>query len=204
MTPMPPLYGLVLAGGASRRMGQDKAALDYHGQPQLRHAFALVSTVVERCFVSVRPEQRGEPTRAGLPQIVDTLDAIGPAAGILAAQCAYPDAAWLVVACDLPLLDEATLDTLVQAWREQPDRPAVAFTSRFDGLPEPLCTLWAPASHAALQAVVAGGRYCPRKALLALDSLLLPPRADDALDNINTPDERHRARRRLEETSSCK
>jgi molybdopterin-guanine dinucleotide biosynthesis protein A len=196
-----PVYGLVLAGGASRRMRTDKAQIAYHGAPQLKVAFDLLARHVERCFVSVRPEQRDEPLRASLPQIVDTLDAIGPAAGILAAQTAYPEASWLVLACDLPLLDEATLSALLDAHRREPQRAAIAYASSHDGLPEPLCALWRPASHAALLAQVESGRYCPRKVLLNIDTLLLPARSDGALDNINTPDELDQVQRRLEETT---
>ncbi|HXO65108.1 MAG TPA: NTP transferase domain-containing protein, partial [Steroidobacteraceae bacterium] len=53
-----PVYGLVLAGGRSTRMGRDKAALAYGGgTPQLERAMALLSPHVERAFVSVRAEQ---------------------------------------------------------------------------------------------------------------------------------------------------
>src|SRR6516165_8470622 len=110
----PPLYGLLLSGGASQRMRQDKAALPYRGEPQLLRAWRLLGRVTERSFLSVREHQRDDPLRAELPQIVDSYDAIGPAAGILSAQDRFPEAAWLVVACDLPLLDEATLQQLIQ------------------------------------------------------------------------------------------
>ena len=82
----PPIYGLLLSGGASRRMQRDKAQLAYAGEPQLLRAWRLLRAVTERAFVSVRSEQRDDPLRAGLPQIVDRYDAIGPAAGILSAQ----------------------------------------------------------------------------------------------------------------------
>src|SRR5689334_14779389 len=98
----PPLHGLLLAGGSSSRMQTDKAALSFHGQPQLHWAYALLSDVCGQTFVSVRPDQRSEPTRAALPQIIDRQPGIGPIAGIAAAQEEFPDAAWLVVACDLP------------------------------------------------------------------------------------------------------
>ena len=60
-----PLFGLVLAGGASTRMQQDKAALAYHGKPQLNWAYDLLADLCAATFISVRPDQRDEPTRAG-------------------------------------------------------------------------------------------------------------------------------------------
>ncbi|WP_329743401.1 NTP transferase domain-containing protein [Dyella sp. A6] len=193
-----PIYGLLLSGGASRRMRRDKAQLSYAGKPQLLRAWRLLSAVTERAFVSMRESQRDDPLRAGLPQLVDSYDAIGPAAGILSAQDAWPKAAWLVIACDLPLLDEATLRTLIAA--RDPSKDATAFTSRFDGLPEPLCALWEPSSHAMLKQRYQAGSFCPRKALIQANIALLPA-AGDALDNINTPEEFEQMQRQLESQS---
>ena len=184
---MSEVYGLVLGGGASRRMQHDKALIDYHGEPQLLWTYRLLATLLPRVFVSLRAEQRDEPLRRGLPQIVDSFADAGPAAGILSAQALYPDVAWLVVAVDLPRLDAATLQHLL-ALRD-PAREATAFISRHDGLPEPLCALWEPASHARLLARVEAGKPCPRKALIEADTQLLQPLSAHALDNINTPEE---------------
>lgn len=192
---MSPLYGLVLAGGLSSRMRQDKAALTYHGEPQLRNAFDALSPMVERCFISVRNGQKDDPLRAGFPQIVDAVDVDGPAAGLLSAHEAYPDAAWLVLACDLPLLDRITLETLIGARDHQ--HVAVAYRSEHDGLPEPLCAIWEPSALEGLARQVENGRKCPRKLLINSDTLLLSPRTTGALDNINTPEERESVSRRL-------
>jgi molybdopterin-guanine dinucleotide biosynthesis protein A len=181
------VYGLVLSGGASRRMQHDKALIDYHGQPQLLWTYRLLSSVLQRVFISVRADQRDEPVRRDLPQIVDAFEDAGPAAGILSAQAQYPDVAWLVVACDLPRLDLETLQQLLRA--RDPQREATAFISSHDGLPEPLCALWEPASHRKLLERVQAGRSCPRKALIQGDTQLLQPLSAHALDNINTPEE---------------
>ncbi len=186
-----PLYGLVLAGGRSRRMQRDKAALAYHGRSQLEWTIGLLETRVERVYVSVREDQREDPLRARYPQIVDIERDIGPAAGILAAQARHPAAAWLVLACDLPFLDERTLDELIGARAAQ--RTATAYRSNRDGLPEPLCAIYEPASHALLAAAVAAGRSCPRKFLIEQDVELLDQRNAGSLDNINTPDEYRQA-----------
>jgi molybdopterin-guanine dinucleotide biosynthesis protein A len=190
----PPIYGLLLSGGGSRRMQRDKAQLAYAGEPQLQRAWRLLEAVTARAFVSLRANQCNDSLRAGLPQIVDEYDAIGPTAGILSAQDTYPDVAWLVVACDLPLLDADTLLTLLDA--RDPTADATAFCSRFDGLAEPLCALWEPSSHALLKQRHAAASYCPRKALTILRSKLLPP-PGDALDNINTPEEFSQMQRRI-------
>ncbi|TAM61744.1 MAG: molybdenum cofactor guanylyltransferase [Rhodanobacter sp.] len=194
----PPVYGLLLAGGASRRMQRDKAQLVYAGEPQLLRAWHLLEAVTERAFVSVRDSQRQDSLRAGLPQIVDSYDAIGPAAGILSAQQAYPHVAWLVIACDLPLLAESTLRQLIDA--RDPASDATAFSSRFDGLPEPLCALWEPSSQMLLRQRVEAGSCCPRKTLMqARTTLLAAP--GNALDNINTPQEFEQMQRQIEPLS---
>ncbi len=190
-----PLLGLVLAGGRSTRMRRDKAALAYRGRSQLEQAFALLSRQVGEVFVSVRADQRDEPLRAALPQIVDAHEHLGPLAGILAAQRHAPHAAWLVLACDLPFLDDAALATLVAA--RDPRADATAFRSAYDGLPEPLCAIWEPGSAGALRDYVAAGRQCPRKFLITARTRLLELPRQDALDNVNSSDEYWQAMDRL-------
>jgi molybdenum cofactor guanylyltransferase len=182
-----PLYGLVLTGGRSKRMQRDKAALAYDGRAQLERAMELLEPHVVRAFVSVREDQVGDPLRARFAQIPDTAEGSGPIAGIVAAQARHPEAAWLVLACDLPFLDSATLGHLRQARRA--DRQATAYRSSYDGLPEPLCAIYEPASRAAISAYVRAGRDCPRKFLSQADVELLDPLNPHALDNVNTPNE---------------
>lgn len=184
---MPSLFGLVLAGGASRRMHSDKAALEYAGKPQLQRAYELLNVLCERTFISVRDEQRDESTRKSLPQIVDQHRDLGPLAGIAAAQAQHPEVAWLVMACDLPYIELDTLRYLI-AHRESA-RLATAFRSTYDDLPEPLCAIWEPASAVAVRNWIAIGKNCPRKLLINSDIALLAQPNRNALDNVNTPDE---------------
>lgn len=192
---MSALNGLVLAGGRSSRMREDKAALTYRRRPQLELAFELLAPHVSHAWVSVREDQRDDPLRAGFPQIVDGPDVEGPIAGIIAAQAAYPQAAWLVVACDLPLLDSTTLSELL-AGRDT-SRLATAFRSATDGLPEPLCAVYEPASREAILRFVATGVSCPREFLIRHDVALLAPASPWALANANTPEDLAAARQAL-------
>ena len=169
-------------------MQRDKAALAYHGgQSQLRWAFDLLAPVCAATFVSVRPDQRSEVTRAEFPQLVDRQPGLGPIAGISAALLEHPKAAWLVLACDLPFLTAATLQHLV-AHRDEM-RIATAYRSRHDGLPEPLCAVWEPAARDPLRAYIESGKQCPRKFLINADTALLDLPEARALDNVNTTDE---------------
>jgi molybdopterin-guanine dinucleotide biosynthesis protein A len=180
-----PLYGLVLAGGRSTRMQRDKAALEYRpGESQLDAAMRMLTSRVARAFVSVRADQRNESSRAAYPQIVDRGDVEGPIAGISAALGEFPEAAWLVLACDLPFLDARTLDTLIAARDATVD--ATAFRSSHDGLPEPLCAIYEPRARSSVAAHIAGGRNCPRKYLINARTRLLDQPEPRALDNVNT------------------
>jgi molybdopterin-guanine dinucleotide biosynthesis protein A len=167
-------------------MGRDKATLDYRGRPQLAWVYALVARHCERTFVSVRADQAADPARAALPQIVDEIAGIGPIAGIAAAQAAHPQAAWLVVACDLPFLRDQTLAYLI-AHRGTHD--VAAFRSAHDGLPEPLCAIYEPATRVPVLDAIAHDRRCPRKFVIGSGVPLLEQPDPSALDNVNTPEE---------------
>lgn len=181
------IHGLVLAGGESRRMGRDKALLERDGQTQLSRTTALLQRHVGRVFVSVRGNQAEEPERRRYEQIVDRYSGIGPVAGILSALESEREASWLVLACDLPNVDDLTIDFLLQ--HASVDQPFTAYKSSFDGLPEPLCALYRPGAYSIIAKAVKDGLVCPRKILIRSDTHLLQQPEPTALDNVNTPDD---------------
>lgn len=181
------VYGLVLAGGKSRRMGSDKAALQTNGKTQLELAVQLLRSHVAEVFVSAREDQADDPVRSKYPQIVDRYDDLGPVAGILSAMDAHPDVAWLVLACDLPNIDDRTLEFLLE--NTSADHHATAFESVLDRLPEPLCAVYRPESRAIIAGFVGEGLKCPRKMLIKTDTQLLKQPSPGALHNINRPED---------------
>lgn len=187
-----PLNGLVLAGGMSTRMGQDKAALQYHDKPQVAHCHELLSAYCERVCVSCRPEQAVEESLADYECITDSFVGIGPMGGILSALRFDPHAAWLVLACDLPFVTDETLETLVLC--RNPFKLATAFMSAHDGFPEPLCAIYEPKSVHRLLAFLARGYECPRKVLINSDTQLIEAPEHGELDNVNHPHEYEAAR----------
>lgn len=181
---LPPLYGLVLAGGESRRMGQDKGALDYHGKPQREYAADLLNQFCEQTFISCRSEQQIE---SAYPTIADTFLNLGPYGAILSAFREYPNTAWLVVACDLPLLDEKALQQLIE--HRNRSKIATAFHNPETNFPEPLITVWESRAYPALLQFLAQGYSCPRKVLINSDIQIVQIKNPDALRNVNAPEE---------------
>jgi molybdopterin-guanine dinucleotide biosynthesis protein A len=151
-------------------------------------------------FVSIRADQQDDPVRRGQPVIVDVHDGAGPIAGIAAAQAAHPDHAWLVLACDLPFVDDAAISHLIS---RRDGRPVVAYASSHDGLPEPLCAIYEPESREGVLAAIASGRNCPRKFIIGTGVALLAQPDPTALDNVNTPEELQRARGSLGRPSNA-
>lgn len=192
---VPRVRGLVLAGGLSQRMGQDKGRLAYHGQEQRAHAAALLAGFSEEVAVSCRPEQAAELEAAGLTPLPDTFAGLGPMGGILSAFQQDPNAAWLVVACDLPFLTEQTLGHLTE--HRNASKMATAFQSPENEWPEPLITIWEPRSYPTLLRFLSLGYSCPRKALINSDIELLATPAPQELRNVNTPEEAEQAKRDL-------
>jgi len=182
-----PVNGLILAGGKSRRMGQDKALLDRGGQSQLAYLAGLLDKKVERVFVSTRADQKDDGERCKYAQIVDRDDDMGPLAGILSAMEEHPDSDWLVVACDLPNITGETITHLLKNCSA--DHPFTAYVSSHDGLPEPLCAIYRAGSIAIMRRFADEGIYFPRKILIRSDTFLLEQSDPGSLDNINTPDD---------------
>ena len=187
MTHEAPVFGLVLSGGRSRRMGRDKALLERGGKSQLAWMVELLERHVERVFVSTREDQRDEPERSRFDQVIDRDDDIGPLAGILAAMEDHPEADWLVVACDLPNVVDATIAHLLA--HRSGEYPFAAYISSHDGLPEPLCAIWRAGTGDLIRGLVEDGVNCPRKILIRSDTRLIEQVDPRWLDNINTPDD---------------
>lgn len=185
-----PLYGLVLVGGQSRRMGRDKALLSYDGErTQLERTASLLQSVCTQTYVSQRQEQ-AFPVPTETEVIYDSdADIHGPLCGILSAMQQHPEADWLVLACDLPNLTEATLRKLIQFYHSK-EPTLTAYRSSSDGLPEPLCAIY-PAGFAnpLKELALELGKHCPRKLLIVKEASLVDQDDPRSLDNINTAEE---------------
>jgi molybdenum cofactor guanylyltransferase len=190
-----PLLGLVLTGGKSSRMGKDKAELEYHGISQTEHSYNLLAKFCDKVYVSSRSDQANTTSRKKYNQIHDRFIDFGPLGGILSAMMKEPQAAWLVLGCDLPFVDEPAIRNLVT--QRDGLRFATAYKSSFDGFPEPLCTIYEPKARFRMMAYLAAGKLCPRKTLINSRIKLLDSNSESTLDNINNASEFCSARKRV-------
>lgn len=185
--PVAPLYGLVLAGGHSQRMGADKGLLAYHGKPQREWVADLLALYCSSVWISCRPEQAhtiGAPYQA-LP---DRWPNAGPMGALLTAFEHAPEAAWLIAACDLPLLDTDGLAELVQQRAINAD--ATAFLNPSIEAPDPVLSIWEPPAHTQVQAAYQAHQTSLLRILLAADTHLISPSRPAILRNANTPAEK--------------
>ncbi len=189
------LHGLILAGGRSRRMGEDKGLIDYRGRTQVRWLADLLGEFCVSVHVSVGPRQNRAGDYAPTATIVDREPGLGPAGGLMSAWRTAPDAAWLVVAVDLPLLDRATLKALTAGRSSK--HLATAFRHP-DGVLEPLCTIWEPAARDLLEQRLELGDASLRRLLETGPVRVLEPPNSEALFSADSPEDRNRIRRRLQ------
>lgn len=181
------IQGLILAGGQSQRMGTDKGLLRYFGKPQRLYAFELLEKYHLNTYLSVRKEQEVEQVQC----IRDVFEGLGPFGAICSAFQHDPDSAWLVLATDLPYVDEGLVLKLLE--NRDPSKLATAIKGKRKDFPEPLITIWEPRAYPVMLQFLAMGYSCPRKVLINSEVKIVE--TDDAyLYNVNTPEEYEKAR----------
>lgn len=194
----PVLNGLVLAGGKSTRMGFDKGKANWNGREQRYHIADMLKVFCNEVYISRSSDQQLVDDR--YPSLTDTFTGLGPYGAILSAFREKPENAWLIIACDLPLLDMETLRYLVD--NRDVSATATAFGNGFENLPEPLIAIWEPKSYPVLLSFLAQGYSCPRKVLINSDSRLINAHDKSALTNVNTPEDLEKIKKLLEKTTA--
>ncbi len=157
------LAGAVLTGGASRRMGQDKAVLAVLGVPLAAHVASVVRSAGAEPVVAIGGD-RARLAEIGLETVDDRWPGEGPLGGLLTALRWSPAPRLMAVACDLPWLDVTTIELLTGADSGDSD-VVMAFTDRL----EPLCAVWdVERSAPPLQAAFDSGERSIRRAIRGL------------------------------------
>lgn len=170
------MIGVILAGGRSSRMGEDKAMLRIGGR-----------TVLERTREVLVHAGAGEVVVSGAAHggIADRWIEKGPIGGIASVAAALEDGELLIVPVDMPHVDAPTLMRLLDECRMR--------ATRWAGHPLPMrLTLDAVTRATLAELVELDGRACSVSALQArigVATLSLGGTTPLALSNCNTPDE---------------
>lgn len=182
----PPQWAVILAGGKSLRLGQDKAALDVDGKPLL----ARMVELAERCCANVCVSGR-DPAPFGIqvPWCADQTQGLGPIGGIMTALERFATPC-LVLSCDLPFLNGSTLRRLLEAWRTKPPHAAMTtFEQAETGFIEALVAVYEPSALPILRTAAANGcfklsRAIPRE---LRHCVIYTAEENHPFFNLNTP-----------------
>ena len=178
------ISALILSGGLSSRMGEEKRLIHYHNKTQEQYLFDLLKPYCSEVYVSINQHQTTD-----LPHIQDLdLPIKSPILGIISAFENNPNTAWLVVACDMPFIVEKTIAFLLQ--HRNPEKFATAFENPEAFFPEPLLTIYEPKVYQNLQNAINQGKKSPMKVLQNLDIELIKDFDIQWIKNINTVEER--------------
>jgi molybdopterin-guanine dinucleotide biosynthesis protein A len=138
------LTGVVLCGGESRRMGRDKGLIQTEGIPWALIMSAKLAPWTLPVVYSINPRQQ-EAYGAIIPPgrlIVDALGLPGPLEGLLSVHEKLPERDLLLLACDMPDLDAATLGTLIDAYGEEAGGGAAFFVFQGETFVEPFAGIY--------------------------------------------------------------
>jgi molybdopterin-guanine dinucleotide biosynthesis protein A len=187
--------GLLLTGGASRRMGSDKALLEVGGRRLVDRAAEVLTAVAD-------PVIEVGPGWSGLPAVREDPPGSGPlaalSAGAAALRAAGHNGAVLVLAVDMPRVS-------VELLRFLAGRPGIATAvPRAGGFPQPMCARYGPDVLAAVdERLAAGGRslrdLLETMAAAGAVSWVEPEEWEpvvgpDAFSDVDTPDDLRRLR----------
>lgn len=183
--------GLVLAGGKSTRMGQDKSLLNYHGTTQRDHVRQLLLPFCENVFISVKHRSAHDPKFiiADGPLLGD----IGPMAGLLTAFRQFPDYSWIAVGCDYPFLENKTIEVLQKG---ESSTYATAFINTETQRPEPLLTIYRPSILPLVEESFSNSHYSLQRLLETIPITLLHAEVPAWLLSVDTPEQVEKIRKR--------
>jgi molybdopterin-guanine dinucleotide biosynthesis protein A len=194
------VQGFILVGGASRRMGQDKAQLRLGSKTMLERIAAQLSAVTSSVTLVGSPQAyEGHP----LPTVPDIHEKWGALGGIHAALSAAKTDWIIVIACDLPFITRELFERL----KSFADKSIDAIVPmQPDGRPQPVCALYrADTCLPEIERLVSAGEHTPRVLLknvrtryVQFTELSDLPGADKFFLNLNTPDDFESAKRLAE------
>ncbi|MFY9618286.1 MAG: molybdenum cofactor guanylyltransferase [Pyrinomonadaceae bacterium] len=195
------VQGFILVGGASRRMGQDKAQMRLGPETMLERLAAQLAPVTSSVTLVGNPQAY---VGHSLPTIPDVYEKWGALGGIHAALSAAKTDWIIVIACDLPFVTRSLFDRLKSFADESPNEVIDSIVPiQPDGRPQPVCALYRrEACLPEIERLVSAGEHTPRALLANVRTRFVQfpelgdlPGAENFFLNLNTPGDFERAKR---------
>ena len=189
---LPSFTGVVLTGGSSTRMGQDKSLLKVHGVALAALVAAALSDAGASEVIAVGGDIASLASLGGIDRTVPDLHpGEGPLGGVLTAfECALDDVV-VILACDTPQVGASTPTALVAGLSSDP-QVAVSYAV-VDNRIQPLTAAWRRSlAWEPLQAAFDQGVRAPRSVLGALTVSEVRTIAPEAVEDVDHPEDLQR------------
>ncbi|GGH44679.1 hypothetical protein GCM10007423_43050 [Dyadobacter endophyticus] len=190
------LYGLVICGGESMRMGTDKSLLVYYQKPQYEHVADLLAPLCERVILCCNAEQH-KTFRTGYPKLTDMpkFGGAGPMSGLLTAFETFPGNDFLVAGCDYPYLTTTDLANFLHDTDK--DLTAAAFYNQ-NAFYEPLLGWYSRSAGNALLKTFENGSRSLQRFLQAEKAGKYRPMSEQTMLSVDTMEDFRAVKQALE------
>lgn len=180
------VYGIVMCGGRSTRMGTDKSTLEYHHKPQRYHLYDLMGHHCKQVYISCNNEQAASvgslyPCITDHPQHSNS----GPLSGLLAATETLPGKHLMLTGCDYPFIQHQHLSALSDAFRLT-QRSVCYMSGDFE---EPLLAIYSSDDLDQLKTYLQSGQQSLRHFLKQQQAEKLVPAHTAFLQSVDTYDQ---------------
>jgi len=191
------LYGLVVCGGNSTRMGFDKSMIAYHEEAQWLYMHNILATVCDKVLISCNASQaRQFGTGYEISPDSGGYQNIGPVAAILTAFSQYPGNDFLAVGCDYPFVSGRHLRSFLQSSKDS--QIAAAFYNVEENLYEPLLALYTSKAGPLLLSLFEQGRHSLQHFLRTVNARKYFPVEKEISKSIDTPEDLEWAKNELQ------
>lgn len=187
------IFGAVLAGGKSSRMGEDKAILSWRNKTMLENAVEILEKQTIGVVICSNNEMHD---LKGKIRLQDRVESNGPVSGIITALTYFSPESVLIIACDMPFVSHSIIYYLIN----EDDAKYDAIVYEHSGNKEPLCAIYHSAALTVIENAFREREFKLHAILQRMNVKYLQPEDPEKLPktsvftNINTPDDYQKAK----------
>lgn len=186
------LKALILIGGESSRMGKEKYLLEFNGKPQYVYLAGLLKNLNLPVYISCNKHQIKE-IPDDYNKIKDLYEGIGPMGGIISAFQSDTHSDWLVLACDLILLDNEAISKLIE--NNHSSFEIITFQKKGFDKPETTASIYRNNTYSRFKDALENTSFSLQNILRNCKVKTITPLENTKLWNANTQEELEEAKK---------